>query len=105
MKKIIILVALSASINALSQSKDEAAIRTIFDNALRSGQSYEMLEYLSTKIGQRLSGSAGAAAGVEWSRQAMMSFGFDSVWLQPVMVPHWVRGRAEVARIISNREG
>ncbi|HNP96570.1 MAG TPA: M20/M25/M40 family metallo-hydrolase [Cyclobacteriaceae bacterium] len=105
MKKIIIMVALSASINALSQSKDEAAIRTIFDNALRNGQSYEMLEYLSTKIGQRLSGSAGAAAGVEWSRQAMMSFGFDSVWLQPVIVPHWVRGRAEVARIISNREG
>ena len=105
MKKVIFIIAICASLTVSGQSKDEQTIRSIFDNALKNGKSYEMLEYLSTKIGQRLSGSAGAAAGVEWSRQTMMSFGFDSVWLQPVMVPHWVRGKAEVARIISNREG
>ena len=29
----------------------------------------------------------------------MKQFGFDSVWLQPVMVPHWVRGEKEIGRI------
>ena len=28
----------------------------------------------------------------------------DSVWLQPVMVPRWVRGRAETARIITSKK-
>ncbi len=35
----------------------------------------------------------------------MKQLGFDSVWLQPVMVPHWVRGEKEIGRIISKRAG
>lgn len=35
----------------------------------------------------------------------MKQLGFDSVWLQPVMVPHWVRGEKEIGRIISKRSG
>jgi Zn-dependent M28 family amino/carboxypeptidase len=35
----------------------------------------------------------------------MESYGFDSVWMQPVMVPHWVRGKKEVARIIKSKKG
>jgi hypothetical protein len=88
---------------AVAQTSDEVMLRTIFDAALKDGQSYEMLEYLTTKIGQRLSGSPGAAAGVEWSRHTMENLKFDSVWLQPVMVPHWVRGEKEIARIINSK--
>ncbi|MEQ8423705.1 MAG: M20/M25/M40 family metallo-hydrolase, partial [Cyclobacteriaceae bacterium] len=54
--------------------------------------------------GPRLSGSPGAAAGVEWSRHTMASLGFDSVWLQPVMVPHWVRGEKEIGRIVNSKK-
>ncbi|GAB1446255.1 M28 family peptidase [Flammeovirgaceae bacterium] len=93
------------SIQAVSQNSDEAQIKKIFDTALSDGQSYEMLKYLTTNVGQRLSGSAGAAAGVEWSREKMKSYGFDSVWLQPVMVPHWVRGEKEIARIVNSKMG
>src|SRR5690606_2018793 len=75
-----------------------------YDEALVKGQSYEMLEHLCTKIGPRLSGSPGAAAAVEWSRQVMQAYGFDSVWLQPVMVPHWVRGKKEIGRIVNSKK-
>jgi hypothetical protein len=34
----------------------------------------------------------------------MEDLGFDSVWLQPVMVPHWVRGQQEVGRIINSKK-
>lgn len=78
-------------------------VKKIFDQELSDGRSYEMLEFISTKIGSRLSGSPGAAAAVEWTRQTMKDFS-DTVWLQPVMVPHWVRGEKEVARIINSRK-
>lgn len=88
-----------------AQTKDEAAIKQIFDEALGKGKSYEMLYDLSVNIGARLSGSPGAAAAVEWSRHVMEGFDFDSVWLQPVLVPHWVRGQKEVGRIVSKKVG
>ncbi|HNR74881.1 MAG: peptidase M28 [Bacteroidetes bacterium OLB12] len=87
------------------QNKDQAAIKQIFDLALSKGQSYEMLHDLCTTVGPRLSGSPGAAAAVEWSRHVMERLDFDSVWLQPVMVPHWIRGQKEVGKIISRKQG
>ena len=88
----------------LAQSDDETTIRQIYNKALAEGKSYAMLDYLSNKIGPRLSGSPGAAAGVEWSRHVMEDVGFDSVWLQPVMVPHWVRGQKEIGRIVNTKK-
>lgn len=88
---------------AVAQSPDASAIRQIFDTELSQGKSYAALEYLTTRIGARLSGSPGAAAGVEWSRHEMENFA-DSVWLQPVMVPHWVRGQQEQARVLNSKK-
>ena len=39
---------------------------------------------------------------VEWGEKVMKEVGLDSVWLQPVMVPHWVRGEKEVANYTVN---
>jgi carboxypeptidase Q len=105
MKSLRILFLFFLSLPAFSQSADDAAIKQIFDEALSNGKSYEMLHDLTINIGPRLSGSPGAAAAVEWSRHVMEQFGFDSVWLQPVMVPHWVRGQQEVGSIISKKKG
>ncbi len=88
---------------AVAQTQDESTIKQLFDKALTEGKSYQWLEYLSTKVGSRLSGSPGAAAGVEWSRHEMENFA-DSVWLQPVMVPHWVRGQKEIGRIVNSKK-
>lgn len=89
---------------AVAQKNDEAMVKSIFDTSLKNGESYEMLEHLTMRIGSRLSGSPGAAAAVEWSRQVMTAYGFDSVWLQPVMVPHWVRGKKEIGRIVNSKK-
>jgi len=83
---------------------DENTIRVLFDAALAKGESYQMLEHLTGRIGPRLSGSPGAAAAVEWARHVMQEYGFDSVWLQPVMVPHWVRGQKEEGRIVNSKK-
>lgn len=104
MKRIWTIVSFFLATQAMAQTQDELVIKQIYNKALVDGKSYPMLEYLSTKIGARLSGSPGAAAAVEWSRHVMEDFGFDSVWLQPVMVPHWVRGQKEIARIVNSRK-
>lgn len=97
-----LLVSLNLSFG--QENKDEVQIRKIFDEALERGDSYEMLRHLTKNIGGRLSGSPQAAAAVEWSRQQMMAYGFDTVYLQPVMVPHWVRGKKEIGRIVNSKK-
>ena len=49
-----------------------------------------------------MSGSPEAAEAVVWGEKLMNQIGLDSVWLQPVMVPHWVRGEKESASYTSN---
>ena len=77
--------------------KDSTNIKHLFNSALTEGKSYEWLRDLTQNIGGRLSGSPQAQKTVEWGEKIMKEVGLDSVWLQPVMVPHWVRGRKEIA--------
>lgn len=79
-----------------AQSSDSAIISSIYNEALLKGESYENLRELCKKIGARLSGSAEAEMAVKWSEQKMLTYGFDRVFLQPIMVPHWERGNKEV---------
>lgn len=65
-----------------------------------NGQAFANLRELTT-IGPRLSGSEGAAKGIEWTKHKLESYGFDHVVLQPVMVPHWTRGDVEQASVTS----
>ena len=84
--------------------KDSIVIKNFFNKALDNGQSYNWLKDLTQNIGARLSGSPQAEQAVLWGKKVMNEAGFDKVWLQPVMVPHWVRGEKEEAYFISNNE-
>ncbi|SDR72407.1 Zn-dependent amino-or carboxypeptidase, M28 family [Polaribacter sp. KT25b] len=90
--------------DALSSEEkiDSTNIKTLFNSALTEGKSYEWLRDLTQNIGPRLSGSEGAAKSVIWGEKIMKEVGLDSVWLQPVMVPHWVRGEKEIATYTTN---
>ena len=88
----------------LAQS-DSVIIRSIYRENLTNSPAYENLRYLTKEVGHRLAGSTGAAAAVEYTRQLMAAYGFDTVYLQPVMVPHWVRGEQEELRLVSGHAG
>ena len=70
----------------------------------RHRESYELLRGLSKDVGQRLSGSEGAKKAVIWSKETMDNYGFDTVYLQEVMVPHWERGEIEECFFYLNSE-
>jgi len=100
---LIFILLLNAVVPLLAQSQEEV-IKNIFSEALTNGRGYEILEHLSNRIGGRLSGSPEAAAAVEYTRQVMLELDIDTVFLQPVMVPHWVRGDLEKGRIVNSRK-
>ncbi len=87
---------------SIEEKIDSTNIKNLFNTALKQGQSYEWLRDLTQNIGGRLSGSPEAAKAVVWGEKLMNSVGLDSVWLQPVMVPHWVRGEKEAANYLVN---
>jgi len=88
-----------ALLSAQSNIEDKNQIKHFYDLSLLNGQSYEWLDYLSNRIGSRLSGSLGAERAVAWTKSALDSLGLDRVYLQPVKVPKWVRGPKEFALI------
>ncbi len=88
-----------------AQNKDSVMLRTITNEILLHGKCYSYLDYLSNKIGGRLTGSPQAAAAVEYTYQLMESIGADTVFKQECMVPHWVRGGKETAKILTTTSG
>ncbi|MBK6933168.1 MAG: M28 family peptidase [Saprospirales bacterium] len=89
---------------APDRSPDAAFIREIYDQALSDGRCYPWLKDLCFEAGHRLSGSPGAEKAVQWAKAALDTLGLDSVWLQPVMVPHWVRGAAEQVQLTGSKK-
>jgi carboxypeptidase Q len=116
MKKILLLISISlfvvscttkterkiAKDLSIEEKIDSTNIKTLFNSVLENGKSYEWLRDLTQNVGGRLSGSPAAARAVIWGENLMNQVGLDSVWLQPVMVPHWVRGEKENARYAIN---
>ncbi len=90
-KRIFTLILILTSLTLRSQDPDKT-IRLIFDEALSDNTAYSNLEYLSKKAAGRINGSPAAARAVEFTRQALVEAGADSVWLQKVPVPSWERG-------------
>lgn len=95
--KLALLVVIFFTYFGFSQSNDQEQIKKLYDAALTQGKGYDWLNYLSNQIGGRLSGSIQAQQAVNYTKSQLDSLGLDKVWLQPVMVPKWVRGTPEFA--------
>lgn len=90
---LLFLICLSNSLIG-QQSHSETAVQ-IKNNGLEELYAFEMLKDLTGNIGNRLSGSKNYDKAVEWGKLVFEKAGADSVWLEPVMIPHWVRGNEQ----------
>ena len=86
------MLVLLFTLHAQAQNEDGKQLRKIFDAALTEGKSYDWLNYLCNQIGGRLSGSVQAEQAITYTKKELDALNLDRVWLQPVMVPKWVRG-------------
>jgi hypothetical protein len=81
----------------VSDPSDPILFRKLYNDALKNGHTDVNLRYLTSRIGARISGSLQAQQTVEWSKRLLEQYRPDSVYLQPVTVPHWVRGAKELS--------
>src|SRR3954468_446025 len=71
------------------------------ESALRSDEiAFDIVEGLTTEIGQRLAGTDREAAAREWAVRKLKSLGFRNVHIEEARMQGWVRG-AETAEIVS----
>jgi len=103
--KVIVLVAMivagmSLPVQSQTVQADSIQLKRIYDEILLHARAYKNLEELSLEIGPRLSGSPQAEKSVAWTMKKMKEAGADTVWLQEVTIPHWVRGEKEKGMII-----
>lgn len=107
MSKIIAALASAALLITAAQAHDEptptasgdallSTLVRIRDAAVGSDYAYRQTAMLSDEIGPRLSGSLGAATAVQRVATELRALGLD-VKLEPVKVPHWVRGEETAA--------
>jgi len=94
-KKLILLFTFFPIFSCFSQVSDSIIIRNIFNEALSDRTSYNNLEYLCTQIGGRICGSSQAEEAVKWAKKTLDGMNLDTVYLQQLMVRHWVRGNTE----------
>lgn len=95
-QKLALTLCILSAFYTKAQTADSLSLRRIFDFYLTQSSCYQNLGNLCHNIGARLSGSPQAAKAVLWAQKAMYDAGADTVYLQPCLVPHWVRGAKEV---------
>ena len=88
-----------AGISHAQTDADSVVLRKLANEMLTHGGAYENLRVLTKQVGPRLSGSAGAEKAVMATARMLKDAGADTVILQECMVPHWVRGDKEVAKL------
>jgi carboxypeptidase Q len=83
---------------SITEHYDEPS-RQIIAAALEDDSGWDKLAHLCDQIGHRLSGSRQLEKAVEWAAAQMKKDGLQNVITQPVMVPHWVRGRESASML------
>ncbi|MDX2473577.1 MAG: M20/M25/M40 family metallo-hydrolase, partial [Candidatus Krumholzibacteria bacterium] len=79
---------------------NDPVLDALVDAALVDGYAYEKLGELCDTVGHRLTASPGMKRAIAWSQASMLAAGFDTVWTEPALVPHWTRGK-EWARCVA----
>ena len=85
--------------------QESSSFRKIASEIMLNGACYESLRTLCKTIGHRLSGSPQAEQAVEWAQKELRAAGADRVYLQPVDVPKWVRGKESLRITMANKPG
>ena len=95
---LLLIPALVSAQQSLTDTYREPAGQ-ILGAAMTDVEGWKKLEYLTTEIGHRLSGSTGLERAIDWAAAHMEEEGLY-VRKLPVKVPHWVRGQ-ESARLVA----
>ena len=92
-----LLLASAAPALAQTTSPQVAQLR---DKALKDDYAWDIVEGLTTEVGQRMAGTEAEARARDWAVKKLKAMGFANVRVEPFDMPVWTRG-AESAVITS----
>jgi carboxypeptidase Q len=99
MKKLLLLALTCPSLLLAQPAADQAA--ALRDAALAEDRvAWDLLEGLTTEVGQRMAGTEAEARARDWAVERLTRLGFSNVHVEPFEMPVWVRGD-EHAEIVS----
>lgn len=98
---IIFTVVASVTAQSITQRYRDQ-VRQLIDASLTTDSAWSRLAYITDTFGPRFSGSQNLEDAIDEIVRMMQNDGFDTVYTEPVKVPHWVRGN-ESAKMISPR--
>ena len=90
---------LATAAPALSQPV-QPQVAKLRDAALRDDYAWDIVEGLTTEVGQRMAGTEAEARARDWAVRKLKALGFANVRVEPFDMPVWTRG-AEAAHIIA----
>lgn len=73
----------------------DARIAKLRDAALKDELAYDLVEGLTTEVGQRLAGTEAEARARGWGAARLKALGFSNVRVETYRMPVWVRGQEE----------
>jgi Iap family predicted aminopeptidase len=76
--------------------KTPAVAAQLAGAALMGGHAFSIVQSLTDRVGHRIAGSPSAERALEWALAEMRAVGLRDVRREPVKVPRWVRGDAEL---------
>jgi carboxypeptidase Q len=85
----------------IPENPDSLFISKIAEEIFVNGRAYNNLSILTKTVGGRLSGSPQMVRAEKWGKETLTDAGADKVWMQECMVPHWIRGVKDEARLVS----
>lgn len=89
-------IATTATASLAADPAVPSAVHKLQRAALDDTHAWEMLRSLTEEASPRFAGSAGDAKGVDWALRTLRARGFANVRAEPVTVPRWIRGQAQV---------
>jgi carboxypeptidase Q len=95
---VLALVLSLAPLRAQATSADR-----LIDGALKDSAAWNRLAEMVDTYGNRPVGSASLESAIDWMVVQMKKDGLENVHTEPVMVPHWVRGRESATLLAPHR--
>jgi hypothetical protein len=98
-RSIVAAFLLASASPALSQTAPQQVIQ-LRDAALKDDHAWDIVEGLTTEVGQRMAGTEAEARARDWAVRKLKALGFSNVRIEPFAMPVWTRG-PESAQILA----
>lgn len=100
-KRLLLAAAAAFALPFPALAQTAAQVASVRDAAMRDEVAWNVVEGLTTEVGQRLAATEAEARARAWAVKTLTALGFKNVHIEAYRMPVWVRG-AETAEVLGS---